>query len=168
MSLTTLSFGYSADTSFDPNLIEWLSDTCLFFHETNLGTHTSSSDLEKLPEKIRSKIQLVHYPDSHDVEKSVIPCVKEGCPVTYVDSSITLHRGLSPFQIRSLTTTEPDTIRKTPGSNYMREHLLKIVFCSRKKHSTKSQSAASLATIERHSRISKSKSNYPKEELKGD
>lgn len=72
------TFGYSADTAFDPSLIEWLSECDAFFHETNLGVHTPLSSLVALPESTRSKMQLIHYPDFHDVERSPIPCVHEG------------------------------------------------------------------------------------------
>lgn len=70
--------GYSADTAFDPTLIDWLSEADLFFHETNLGIHTKLSSLEALPESTRARMQLIHYPDFHDVERSLIPSAREG------------------------------------------------------------------------------------------
>lgn len=72
------SFGYSADTAFDPSLIEWLGESDLFFHETNLGIHTPLASLQALSESVRHKMRLIHYPDFHDVEQSPIPCVHEG------------------------------------------------------------------------------------------
>ncbi len=78
MSNGETSFGYSADTAFDPSLIEWLSASDAFFHETNLGIHTPLASLVGLSETVRSKMHLIHYPDFHDVERSPIPCVHEG------------------------------------------------------------------------------------------
>lgn len=70
-------FGYSADTAFDRSLVEWLAESELFFHETNLGTHTPLASLAALPEALRARMRLIHYPDFHDVEGSPIPCVRE-------------------------------------------------------------------------------------------
>jgi hypothetical protein len=72
------TFGYSADTAFDPSLIEWLSASDVFFHETNLGVHTPLSSLVDLPETVQRKMRLIHYPDFHDVERSPIACTHEG------------------------------------------------------------------------------------------
>ncbi len=72
------TFGYSADTAFDPTLVEWLSAADLFFHETNLGVHTPLASLVSLPEATRARMKLIHYPDFHDVEGSPIPCAREG------------------------------------------------------------------------------------------
>jgi ribonuclease BN (tRNA processing enzyme) len=70
--------GYSADTSFDPGLIDWLREADLFFHETNHGIHTPLASLVALPEAIRARMRLIHYPDFHDVQSSPIPCAREG------------------------------------------------------------------------------------------
>jgi ribonuclease BN (tRNA processing enzyme) len=72
------SFGYSADTAFDPSLVEWLSRSDLFFHETNLGVHTPMASLVGLPPEVRGRMRLIHYPDFHDPESSPIPCAREG------------------------------------------------------------------------------------------
>lgn len=72
------TFGYSADTAFDPSLVEWLSASDVFFHETNLGVHTPLSSLVGLPDVVQRKMRLIHYPDFHDVEGSPIACVHEG------------------------------------------------------------------------------------------
>jgi ribonuclease BN (tRNA processing enzyme) len=71
-------FGYSADTAFDPSLVEWLAAADLFFHETNLGVHTPLASLVGLPEVVRARMRLIHYPDFHDVDRSPIPCAREG------------------------------------------------------------------------------------------
>lgn len=72
------TFGYSADTAFDPSLIEWLSKASLFFHETNLGVHTPLTSLLGLPEATRAAMRLIHYPDFHDPNGSPITCAREG------------------------------------------------------------------------------------------
>jgi ribonuclease BN (tRNA processing enzyme) len=70
--------GYSADTAFDPTLVDWLAASDLFFHETNLGVHTPLASLVALPETIRARMRLIHYPDFHDVDASPIACAREG------------------------------------------------------------------------------------------
>lgn len=74
----TKTLGYSADTSFDPALIEWLAETELFFHETNHGVHTPLESLVALPPNLTAKMRLIHYPDDHDVARSPIVCAREG------------------------------------------------------------------------------------------
>lgn len=72
------SFGYSADTAFDPALIAWLGGADLFFHETNLGIHTPLASLAGLPAETRARMRLIHYPDFHEAATSPIPCALEG------------------------------------------------------------------------------------------
>lgn len=72
------TLGYSADTAFDPALIEWLAESDLFFHETNLGVHTPLASLVGLPAATRERMRLIHYPDFHDAGTSPIPCAREG------------------------------------------------------------------------------------------
>lgn len=69
---------YSADTAFDPTLIDWLARADVFFHETNLGVHTPLASLVALPDATRARMRLIHYPDFHDVEGSPIACAREG------------------------------------------------------------------------------------------
>jgi ribonuclease BN (tRNA processing enzyme) len=78
LSLGGRSLGYSADTAFDPELIAWLAESDLFFHETNLGVHTPLASLIALPAALRERMRLIHYPDFHDVASSPIPCAREG------------------------------------------------------------------------------------------
>lgn len=73
-----LSFGYSADTAFDPTLVDWLACADLFFHETNLGVHTPLASLVGLPDAVKRRMRLIHYPDFHDPDHSPIPCAREG------------------------------------------------------------------------------------------
>ena len=72
------TLGYSADIAFDPDLIAWLAESDLFFHETNLGVHTPLASLVGLPTALRERMRLIHYPDFHDVDASPIPCAREG------------------------------------------------------------------------------------------
>ncbi len=72
------TLGHSADTAFDPSLIEWLAEADLVVHETNHGTHTPYERLAALPAELRAKMRLVHYPDEFDVEASVIEALREG------------------------------------------------------------------------------------------
>jgi hypothetical protein len=72
------TLGYSADTAFDLELVEWLAASDLFFHETNYGTHTPLASLVALPERLRARMRLIHYPDDHDPDRSPIPCAREG------------------------------------------------------------------------------------------
>lgn len=73
------SLGYSADTAYLPELIEWLSSSDLIIHETNYGRpHTPYESLVALPEEIRQKMRLIHYPDDFDVENSVIEPLVQG------------------------------------------------------------------------------------------
>lgn len=70
--------GYSADTAFDPTLIEWLSEADLIIHETNLGVHTPYERLAELPAALRSKMRLIHYTDMFDPENSAIEALRQG------------------------------------------------------------------------------------------
>lgn len=70
--------GYSADTSFDPALVAWLSEADLVVHETNYGIHTPYAKLAELPAETRQKMRLVHYPDDFDRGASVIDPLRQG------------------------------------------------------------------------------------------
>jgi ribonuclease BN (tRNA processing enzyme) len=72
------TFGYSADTAFDPSLIAWLSDADLMLHETNYGTHTPIERLVGVDATVRDRMRLIHYPDQHEVALSPIACAREG------------------------------------------------------------------------------------------
>lgn len=72
------TLGHSSDTSFDPALIEWLSEGDLVIHETNYGVHTPYARLAELPESTRRKMRLFHYPDHFDLEASSIEPLRQG------------------------------------------------------------------------------------------
>lgn len=70
------TLSHSADTAFDPGLIDWLMQSDLVLHETNYGVHTPFADLAALPAATRGKMRLVHYPDQLDLEAaaaSILP-----------------------------------------------------------------------------------------------
>jgi ribonuclease BN (tRNA processing enzyme) len=73
------SLGYSADTAFDPALIDWLAQANLIVHETNVGpVHTPYEALAGLPAELRARMRLVHYPDTFDLTASAITPLRQG------------------------------------------------------------------------------------------
>ncbi len=72
------TLGYSSDTSFDPELIRWLEPAELVVHETNLGIHTDYQRLCELPEALRARMRLIHYPDDLDPRSSAIEPLVQG------------------------------------------------------------------------------------------
>jgi ribonuclease BN (tRNA processing enzyme) len=74
--------GFSADTAYDPGLIDWLSAADLIVHEatsmTHSGVHTPYEKLAALPAALRSKMRLTHLPDDFDARSSVIETLCEG------------------------------------------------------------------------------------------
>ena len=69
---------YSCDTSYDPELIDFLSEGDLIFHETGDGFHTPLKDLVALPDSLKKKLVLVHFPDTYDVDRSPFPTPRDG------------------------------------------------------------------------------------------
>jgi ribonuclease BN (tRNA processing enzyme) len=76
------TLGFSADTAFDPTLIEWLAPADLIVHEVTFGEHTGLhtpyDKLAALPEALRSKMRLIHYPDAFELATSVIEPIYQG------------------------------------------------------------------------------------------
>jgi ribonuclease BN (tRNA processing enzyme) len=74
--------GYSADTAYDPALIEWLAPADLIVHEATTmrhsGVHTPYAKLAALPESLRFKMRLTHYPDDFDLDSSAIEPLRQG------------------------------------------------------------------------------------------
>jgi ribonuclease BN (tRNA processing enzyme) len=75
-------FGFSADTAYDPGLIEWLSAADLIVHEAtsmaHSGVHTPYEKLAALPGSLRSRMRLTHLPDDFDADSSAIELLREG------------------------------------------------------------------------------------------
>jgi len=77
------SFGYSSDTAFDRQLIGFLEPADLIFHEANHGPpHTSYEELAELPESLRRKMRLIHYPDGFEQTAKAIEPLHEGAILT--------------------------------------------------------------------------------------
>lgn len=72
------ALGYSADTAFDPSLIDWLAEADLVIHETNYGVHTPLHLLAGLPEATRERMRLIHYPDQLDPATAPLTCLRQG------------------------------------------------------------------------------------------
>jgi len=73
------TLGYSSDTAFDPQLIDFLGAADLVIHETNLGpAHTPYEALAALPADLRARMRLIHYPDGFDASTSAIAALREG------------------------------------------------------------------------------------------
>jgi ribonuclease BN (tRNA processing enzyme) len=73
------TLGYSADTTFDLELIDWLSDADFVVHEASGGfMHTPYAELAMLPETLRRKMRLIHYPDNFDAASSNIDVLRQG------------------------------------------------------------------------------------------
>ncbi len=61
------TLGYSCDTAYDPELIEWLGDADLVLHETSFGPgHTPLDKLMALGEELRQKMLVVHLPEGFE------------------------------------------------------------------------------------------------------
>jgi ribonuclease BN (tRNA processing enzyme) len=73
------TLGYSADTAFDPTLIDWLAPCDLIVHEACGGPmHTSCESLLTLPRALRDKMLIIHYPDDFDIQASKIRPMRQG------------------------------------------------------------------------------------------
>lgn len=74
--------GYSADTAFDPSLIDWLAGCDVIVHETQgcyeEGIHTPYERLIGLPADLQARMRLIHYPDDFDPATSAIPVLRQG------------------------------------------------------------------------------------------
>jgi len=78
------SFGYSCDTAFDRDYIEWLAETDLVIHECNHGPHTPIESLLTLSDEIRRKMRLVHVSEGYDLSTTLIPVLEEGVPIVLI------------------------------------------------------------------------------------
>jgi ribonuclease BN (tRNA processing enzyme) len=59
------TLGFSSDTKFDRDLIEWLDNADFILHETGPAPgHAPLSDLAALPKEIKRKIRIIHYNDA--------------------------------------------------------------------------------------------------------
>jgi ribonuclease BN (tRNA processing enzyme) len=73
------TLGWSSDTPFDEEHIEWLSGADLIVHECNQGPlHTPIAALNALPDELRAKIRLIHLPDDFDQSSTDMKPLREG------------------------------------------------------------------------------------------
>jgi ribonuclease BN (tRNA processing enzyme) len=73
------SLGYSADTAFDPGLIDWLAPADLIIHESGEGgMHTPYAPLAALPAALRAKMRLIHCPDAFQADPAVLKSLRQG------------------------------------------------------------------------------------------
>ncbi|BDG04743.1 hypothetical protein AMOR_37390 [Anaeromyxobacter oryzae] len=70
--------GCSADTEFDPELVDWLADADLVIHEAGFGIHTPLERLSALPPALRAKLRLAHFPDHLELTGSGIAPLEQG------------------------------------------------------------------------------------------
>jgi ribonuclease BN (tRNA processing enzyme) len=76
------TLGFSADTAYDPTLIDWLSSADLIVHEAtsheHTGLHTPYEKLADLPAALRARMRLTHCPDDFDAAASIIEPLEQG------------------------------------------------------------------------------------------
>ncbi len=73
------TFGYSGDTEFDQDHIDFLSGCDFIVHEAGgPRNHTALSELQSLPKETRAKMALIHVPDDFRYFESDMPVLSEG------------------------------------------------------------------------------------------
>jgi len=73
------TLGWSGDTFFDPDHLDWLSEADLIVHEAGgKPFHTDIEQLATLPEPIRKKLRLIHVPDEVTRRKEGLQFLNEG------------------------------------------------------------------------------------------
>jgi ribonuclease BN (tRNA processing enzyme) len=73
------ALGWSADTPFDAEHLQWLSQASVIVHECNEPpAHTSLRDLEALPSELKQRMRLLHLPDGVDERTLSIRPLREG------------------------------------------------------------------------------------------
>ena len=73
------SLGWSCDTNFDRELINWLADCDLIVHEVNHPpVHTPIEKLNELPDALRAKMRLSHLADDFDQSATDMRALSDG------------------------------------------------------------------------------------------
>lgn len=72
------TLGMSSDTAADDGLVRWLAEADVFLHETGAGIHTPYGQLAALPEDVRARLRLIHYPDGFDPGPGGLPLLEQG------------------------------------------------------------------------------------------
>ncbi len=71
--------GWSGDTPFEGDHVDWLSAAGLVVHECNRGpAHTPIEELEDLPQDLRRRIHLIHLPDDFDPTSTSMHVLRPG------------------------------------------------------------------------------------------
>lgn len=71
--------GWSGDTRFDAQHLDWLLGADLIVHECNRGpAHTSIESLNTLPDAVRARLRLIHLPDDFDASSTDIRPLRPG------------------------------------------------------------------------------------------
>ncbi len=80
--------GFSADTSFDPGLIEWFADCDLILHEATDGptggVHTTVEELRGLDPAIVERIKIFHFRDAYLPDGAAPEPLRQGHPIEIV------------------------------------------------------------------------------------
>lgn len=77
------TFGWSSDTPFEQQHIDWLNQADLIVHECNTGpAHTAIESLNALPKELRAKMRLIHLPDGFDPARTDIGILRPGNVLT--------------------------------------------------------------------------------------
>ncbi len=72
------TLGFSADTEWDPTLVDWLASADLVVHETGPGIHTPLEKLAALDVSLRKKMRLVHFEDRDALMNGPIEPLEQG------------------------------------------------------------------------------------------
>lgn len=73
------TLGWSGDTPFEQEHVDWLSPADVIVHESNLSAaHTPIESLNALPTELRSRIRLIHLIDDFDVSCTEMVPLREG------------------------------------------------------------------------------------------
>ncbi len=73
------ALGWSGDSPFEREHIEWLSRADVVVHESNRGpVHTPIESLEGLPQSLKRKIRLIHLPDDFDSASTGLRALQQG------------------------------------------------------------------------------------------
>lgn len=73
------TLGWSGDTVFEPDHVDWLADAQVIVHEANLGpAHTQIELLNTLPDPIRAKMRITHIIDDFDQNSTDMRVLSEG------------------------------------------------------------------------------------------
>lgn len=73
------TLGWSSDTPYEQDHIDWLAQADIIVHESNHGAaHTSIESLSALPDDLRRHMRLIHLPDDFDHSVTDIRALKVG------------------------------------------------------------------------------------------